>query len=434
MPDFLFDFQKHLVDWASRKGRDAVFADTGLGKTPMQLVWAENIVRKTNKPVLILTPLAVSYQTNLEAKKFNIEAKISRDGKIAPNITITNYERLHYFDSNDFAGVICDESSTIKAFDGKRRKQVIRFLSKMPYRLLCSATPAPNDFIELGTASEAIGELSQSEMLSMFFRSSDNMRHSLFKEGDFWNRAKWFFRAHSEVPFWRWVCSWARAVRKPSDLGNYDDAPFILPPLIMNQHVVPHDFLPPGELFVRVAQTLRDQREERKRTIQARCEKVAELVNHKDPALVWCQYNAEGDLLEKLIPDAVQVAGCDSDEDKEGRLIAFISNKIRVLITKPKIGAWGLNLQHCGHHTFFPSHSFEQFYQATRRSLRFGRIGPVVVDIVTTEGEAGVTQNLEKKQKKADEMFTALVREMQQYTGIEIVNKHTKLLEVPAWL
>jgi len=433
MPDGLFDFQKALTSWAIRKGRSALFEDCGLGKTFQQLVWAENVARKTDKPVLIIAPLAVSGQTVREAEKFGVDCQASRDGTVRPRITVTNYERLHYFNPRDFAGAVCDESSAIKAFDGKRRKQVTRFLSKMQYRLLCTATAAPNDFIELGTSSEALGELTQSEMLSMFFRSSDNMRHSLFKEGDFWNRAKWFFRAHSELPFWRWVCSWARAIRKPSDIG-FDDAAFILPPLNIQQHVVGSEYRFPGELFPRIAVTLKEQRLERKRTMQERCEKVASLVNHSSPAVVWCQYNEEGDILESLIPGCVQVAGCDSDEDKEERLEAFSAGQVRVLITKPKIGCWGLNWQHCGHHTFFPSHSFEQYYQAVRRSLRFGRVGPVNVDIVTTQGEEGVTGNLDKKQRKADEMFAALVREMTRGQRMAIEDRHVNRMEYPSWL
>ena len=432
MPDFLFDFQKFLVDWSVKKGRDAIFSDCGTGKTPMQLVWAENIVRKTNRNVLILTPLAVSAQTVREGEKFKIECQQSRDGKFKNKIVVTNYERLHYFNSQDFVGVVCDESSVIKAFDGKRRKQVIRFMSKMKYRLLCSATPAPNDFIELGVASEALGDLSQSEMLSKFFKSSDNMRHSLFKEGDFWNRAKYFFRAHSETPFWRWVCSWARAMRVPSDLGFKDDG-FILPELVMNQYVIKSPLLS-GRLLPIIARTLKEQREERKKTLFERCEKVAELVNHSDPSVIWCQYNKEGDLLEKLIPNCVQVAGRHSDDEKEEKLRAFTFGEVSKIITKPRIGAWGLNWQHCGHHTFFPSHSFEQFYQGTRRSLRFGRVDPVVVDIVTTEGERGVTENLQKKRAKADQMFKALISEMNNSVMLQTGDLHIKNMEAPRWV
>lgn len=433
MPDFLFDFQRSLVEWSLRKGRAALFEDCGLGKTPQQLVWAQNIVEKTNRPVLVVTPLAVSYQTCGEGEKFGIDVKRSNDGTVTGKITVTNYERLHYFNPADFIGVVCDESSAIKAFDGKRRKDVTRFLSKMQYRLLCTATAAPNDFIELGTGSEALGELSQSEMLSAFFKSDDNARHSLFKEGDFWNRNKWFFKAHAEDPFWKWVCSWARAIRKPSDLG-FDDTKFLLPELIVNQHVVQGTRPFDGELFPRVAATLKEQREERKHTMKERCERVRDLVDHNESAVVWCQYNEEGDILEKMIPGAVQVAGADTDEDKEARLMAFTRGDVRVLVTKPKIGAWGLNWQHCGHHTFFPSHSFEQYYQAVRRSLRFGRVGPVRVDVITTEGEAGVTANLQRKGDQADKMFARLVQHMNEAQSIERENTHTNPLILPQWL
>lgn len=433
MPDFLFDFQRSLVEWATRKGRAAIFADCGLGKTPMQLVWAENVCRKTDGRVLILTPLAVSAQTVREGQKFGIDAQQSRDGKVMPRITVTNYERIHYFNPDDFDGIVLDESSAIKAFDGKRRKQITRFMSKTEYRLLCTATAAPNDYIELGTSSEALGTMTQSDMLGMFFRSSDNARHSLFKEGDFWNRAKWFFKPHAELAFWRWVCSWARAVRRPSDMG-FEDARFVLPPLVINQHII--KYLDPlcGELFARVAVTLKEQREERKKTMTERCEKVAALVAHNDPVIVWCQYNEEGDILEKLIPGAVQVAGCNTDEEKENRLEGFALRKFRVLVSKPKIGAWGMNYQHCGHHTFFPSHSFEQYYQAVRRSWRFGREGPMRVDIVTTEGEAGVTANLQKKQDKADKMFSALVSEMNNAEKKNTTDLHVNKMELPSWL
>jgi len=432
-PDFLFDFQAHLVDWATRKGRAAIFADCGLGKTPMQLVWAQNVVMKTNRPVLIITPLAVGAQTIREAEKFGIEAVQSREGKVSGKIVVTNYERLHYFDPADFAGAVCDESSAIKAFDGKRRAQVTRFLSKMDYRLLCTATAAPNDFIELGTAAEALGVMPQSEMLSHFFKADDNQRHSLFKEGDFWNRHKWFFKAHSEEPFWRWVCSWARAIRSPEDLG-FDGAKFKLPALNLSQIVVECELPFCGELFPRVAETLAEQRKERKATIQARCERVAELVDHESPAVVWCQYNEEGDELERMIPGAVQVAGRHSDDEKEERLTAFSRGEVRCLVTKPKIGAWGLNWQHCGHHTFFPSHSFEQYYQAVRRSLRFGRTEPVTVDIVATPGEAGVTANLRSKADKTEKMFAALVAHMNDQLNVTVADRHTKGMVQPSWL
>jgi len=428
----LYPFQKDLTEWALKMGRGALFADCGLGKTPMQLYWAQKIVEHTNKPVLILTPLAVSQQTIKEGEKFDIECERSRDGKYKGKIIVTNYERLHYFNQNDFVAIVGDESSAIKAFDGKRRKEVTRFMSKIKYRLLCTATAAPNDYIELGTASEALGVLTQSEMIDQFFMQSDKQRHNLFKEGDFWNRNKYFFKAHSETSFWRWVCSWARAVRCPSDIG-YEDDRFNLPELKVKQHIVECNRRLPGKLFVEIARTLKEQREERKATMTERCEKVAELVDHDKPVVVWCQYNAEGDMLEKMIPGAIQVAGKNSDQEKEDRLIAFTFGNERVLITKPKIGAWGLNWQHCGHQIFFPSHSFEQYYQGVRRSWRFGRTEPVKVDIVTTEGEAGVTANLQKKQEKADLMFESLVREMNRSVGLKTIDLHTQKMEVPKW-
>src|ERR1035437_2759995 len=248
LPNFLFDFQKSLVEWAVMKGRDAIFADCGLGKTPMQLVWADNVVRHENKPVLILTPLAVSAQTIQESEKFSIESARSSNGKMkaGARIIVTNYERLHYFDPQEFAGCVCDESSILKSFDGTRRKEITEFMRKLPYRLLCTATAAPNDYIELGTSSEALGELGYTDMLMRFFKNDQNTvkpmryRHkgADFKQLD--ERAKWRFKGHAEVPFWRWVCSWARACRRPSDLG-YDDARFVLPPLVEQEHFVELD-------------------------------------------------------------------------------------------------------------------------------------------------------------------------------------------------
>lgn len=433
-PDFLFDFQHWLLDWSVRKGRGAIFADCGLGKTPMQLAWAENVVRHTNKPVLVITPLAVSYQTVKEANKFGIEAVRSRDGNPSRGITVTNYEQLHRFDPSDYSGAVCDESSAIKHFAGKRRKEVTAFLSRMKYRLLCTATAAPNDYIELGTSSEALGQMGQMDMLSTFFRSTDDMNHVFFKNGDFWNTHKWMFKAHSEDNFWRWVCSWARAIRKPSDIG-FDNGKFILPPLNVTEHVVENPDAFTGELFKRVAVTVREQREERRLTLSERCEKVAELVDHKDPAVVWCHMNDEGDLLSEIIPDAEQIQGSDSDEWKEEKFIAFGTGQLRVLVTKPKIGAFGMNWQHCNHMTFFPSHSFEQYYQGVRRCWRFGQEKPVRVDIVTTEGEAGVTANLKRKADASEKMFERLVSHMNEaITLSRAMAMHNTETEIPSWL
>jgi hypothetical protein len=433
MPDCAFDFQQHLSEWAIRKGKAAIFAGCGLGKTLMELIFAANVLRKTNRPVLILTPLAVAPQTIREAEKFGIEASISRDGKHKGGIVVTNYERLHYFDSTEFIGAVGDESSAIKAFDGKRRKQVTRFFSKLPYRLLATATPSPNDYIELGTSSECLGVMTQSDMLGYFFRETENMRHTVFKEGDFWNRTKWTFKPHSETPFWRWVVSWARGCERPDDLG-FDGSKFVLPPLTYHDHIVDVPFIPAGELFPRPAVSLHEQREERKRTVQERGEYTAELVRGDRPAIVWCHYNVEGDYLEKAIPDAVQVAGCMSLDEKEEKLTAFAMGQVRVLVTKPKIGCWGLNLQHCGHMTFYPSHSFEGFYQGVRRCWRFGRTEPVRVDIVSAPGESKVIAGLKHKQQKAEHMFASLVHHMNDAVALTSFDRHKSDIAIPDWL
>jgi hypothetical protein len=438
MPEFLFDFQRDLVEWALLKGRAAIFADCGLGKTPMQLVWAQNIVEKTNGRVLIVTPLAVSAQTLREADKFSIEAARSIDGTARHGITVTNYERLEHFDADDFAGVVCDESSILKNFDGVTKARVTEFMRMRPYRLLCTATASPNDYVELGTSAEALGVMGHLDMLGMFFRNTQNDSVTHRNNPGRWRRyadlqGQWRFKHHAEEPFWRWVCSWARALRRPSDLG-FDDDGFILPPLIERATIVPCERPLGDRLFVDRAVGLREQREERRLTIEARCAAIAEKVDHDQPALVWCHLNPEGDMLEKVIPDAIQVSGSQSDEEKEERLLAFVSGEARVLVTKPRIGAFGLNLQHCAHVTFFPSHSYEQYYQGIRRCYRFGQKRPVCVDIVTTEGELNVLKNLQRKAAQADAMFSALVKHMNDELHMKRDNPFVTREEVPAWL
>lgn len=433
MPDCLIDFQASLVDWSIRKGRGAIFADCGLGKTLMQLVWAENIVRHTNRPVLIMTPLAVSGQTVREADKFGIEAQVSRDGSVPAQITVTNYEQLHRFDASAFAGAVCDESSILKNFAGHYRKAITEFMRKMQYRLLCTATAAPNDFIELGTSSEAIGDLGHMDMLARFFKNDDNtvFLHGT-KYGDFTQKG-WRFKAHSERAFWRWVCSWARACRKPSDLG-FDDSLFILPPLKMQQHEVKASRPAGGCLFDKGAATLEEQREEQRRTAPERCERVAELVNGHHSAVAWCHLKQESETLRGLISGSEEVSGSDSDERKEELFTAFQDGQLRVLITKPKIAGFGLNWQHCAHQTFFPSHSFEQWYQCMRRSWRFGQQNPVTVDLIATDGSANVLANLRRKAEAAERMFSRLVELMHQPSVIGRSVYGTEQVESPSWL
>lgn len=427
MPDFLFDFQVSLVEWAVAKGRAAIFADCGMGKTPMQLVWAQNIVKHENKPVLILAPLSVSQQTVEEAAKFEIDAVRIMDGAAAGNrVVVTNYERLHYFDPTDFAGVVCDESSIIKNFDGARKGAITEFMRKTKFRLLCTATAAPNDYIELGTSSEALGYLGFMDMLSTFFKNDKNSLHPAFIGSE------WRLKGHAELRFWQWMASWARACRRPSDMG-FDDRDFILPALIESEQAVPSP-VPFGELFHVPAEGLAEEREDARSTVRQRCELAAVLHQQAGPGIAWCNLNAEGDLLERLIPGSVQVSGADPDERKEEVFTAFRRGHITKLITKPKIAAFGMNWQHCAHMTEFPTHSFEQYYQLVRRCWRFGQKNAVRVDSVTTTAQAGVLANRNRKAKACDEMFDRLVEQMNNAIRMDRLKTFDKQELVPSWL
>lgn len=453
MPPQLFDFQVSLVTWSIRKGRAAIFADCGLGKTAMQLTWAENVARHTGKPVLILTPLAVAAQTIREGEKFGIECHRSSDGTVPGRIVIANYERLEHFNPADFAGVVCDESSILKSFQGSTRKAITRFMAKMPYRLLATATAAPNDYTELGNSSEALGELSYSDMLRRFFAQLDDKgqkrEEKLQQQAEAMVEAnanyykklafrvsqtigQWRLKHHAKDHFWQWVSSWARACRMPSDLGYANDS-FVLPSLTERDHVIAAP-PPPGMLFSVPAFGLAEEREERKRTLNERCEFAAQLVDHDQPAVIWCHTNAEGDTLEQLIPDAAQIAGRTPDDRKIELYDAFTAGRQRVLVIKPKIGAWGLNWQHCAHVVTFASHSYEQHYQSVRRCWRFGQKRPVVVDVIATEGEARILANMRGKADRAALMFDQLVAQMNDATTINRTNDYTNTPQVPQWL
>lgn len=431
-PDALFDFQRELVEWSIRKGRAAIFADCGLGKTPIQLAWADNVARETNRAVLLLTPLAVSGQTLREATKFGIEATRAVPGAIKAGIHVTNYEKLHMFSPSDFAAVVCDESSILKSWDGVTREAVTVFARKVPYRLLCTATAAPNDYTELGTSSEALGYLGFMDMLARFFVNNRNNSAVGQMHGA---TMQWRFRGHAQRPFWRWVCSWARSLRRPSDLG-FDDARFTLPGITEREHVVSARRPRDGMLFAVPAIGLAEEREERRRTLTERCELAAALVaNTGQPAVMWAQLNDEADLLTRLVPGAVQVSGRDSDESKEEKFEAFGTGGIRVLVTKPIIGAWGLNWQHCAHMTTFAGHSFEQYYQSVRRFHRFGQTRPVVVDHVVSDGEQRVLANLRRKMEQADTLFAELSANMR---GEMTLSRQTRVFhntsDIPSWL
>lgn len=442
LPDVLFDFQRSLVEWSVTRGRSAVLADCGLGKSLIELTWAENIIRHTNGRVLLLTPLAVGAQMAQMSEQFGIgECARSRDGSVTAPITIANYEQLHKFSPSDFNGVVCDESSVLKHFTGATQKQTTRFLSKVPYRLLCTATAAPNDYTELGTASEALGELGFVDMLGRFFKQ-EQQQHALADRQHGRDRGavdasvgggRWRMKGHAEQPFWRWVASWARACRKPSDLG-FPDGGFVLPELIERGHTVKAARPPDGMLFVVPAQNLQEEREERRRTLTERCEYVAGLVDHDQPAVVWCHLNSEAERLRKVIPGAVEVSGNDTDESKEDKFTAFGRGDVRVLITKPKIGAWGLNWQHCAHVVTFATHSYEQYYQAVRRCWRFGQKRAVQVDIVSTEGEVRVRENMMRKAQAADRMFASLTEHMRDAVSVAREQRNVTPVEVPSWL
>ena len=395
----------------------------GLGKTPMQLVWAQNVVEKTCKPVLVLTPLSVGPQTICEAIKFGIEAKQSRDGSVTAPITVTNYQQLHKFSWQSFGGVVCDESSILKSLDGAIKTQVTDFMRMLPYRLLCTATAAPNDYIELGTSSEALGGLRRVEMLAHFFNHDG---------GD---TSKWRLKKHAaRGPFWRWLCSWARAIRKPEDIG-FAGENFILPKLTTIEHIVTPSAPNPDCLFDMPAVGLEEQRAERRRTIRERCEMAATLINATcKPAIAWCHLNEEGHRLAQMMPGSVEVCGADTDEFKEETFEAFCAGQIRILVTKPSIGGMGLNFQHCAHQTFFPSHSFEQWYQCIRRSWRFGQQHPVRIDVISSPGESGVLNNMKRKSDRADEMFAKMIQLMNHELTIAKHTTHTTQTQIPTWL
>lgn len=427
LPAHLFDFQTNIVEWSVRHGRSAMFADCGMGKTPMSLAWAEQVNRHTGRPVLFLTPLAVGFQVVAESHRFGHDAALSRTGKVTAPITVTNYEQLPKFDPADFSGIVCDESSILKSFEGSIKSGVTEFARRLPYRLLGTATAAPNDWMELGTSSEALGGLGYMDMLTRFFTKRNQAVSSRSNEKD-----QYRLKGHAEEPFWQWVSTWARAIRKPSDFGYPDDG-FALPNLNVRERVVHASRPAEGALFDVPAYGLREEREESRRTLTERCEAAAEALADATSGVAWCHLNDESALLAKLIPGAVEIAGSDSADEKESKLQGFTDGSIPFIVTKPTIGAWGLNWQHSHRMTYFPSHSYEQWYQSVRRMWRFGQTHEVTVDVITTEGGRNVLANLRRKADQADDMFTALVEHMNHARDIDRAT-YDNPVEVPAWL
>lgn len=409
LPDIAFDFQKYIIQKAVKKGRMAVFADTGLGKTLIQLSIAKNIVNHTNKKVLILTPLAVAFQFILEAEKLGIDdIEYSKDGKHTKKIVICNYERLHYFDSTDFEGVILDESSILKNFDGKIKSQVTAFVKKIPYRYLSTATPSPNDFIELGTSSEALGYMGYMDMLGKFFKNNQNSVDSNNRNiGE-----KFYLKPHAEKDFFAWVNQWAIMVKMPSDIGFSNDR-YNLPELIVNKHIVKNqsliDINGQVQLFTPMAKSMTEVRHEQKQTEEKRCEKAIELAKDK-LSVYWCNTNNESEILRLSDKDAVEIIGSQSIDKKEEILLAFANGEIKRLITKAKMTSMGLNWQHCNHSVFFPTWSYEQYYQAIRRFWRFGQTKDVTIDMVISDGQTRVIEALQQKTQKAIELHKNLTQ------------------------
>jgi superfamily II DNA or RNA helicase len=396
----LFDFQRDIVSWALRRGRAAVFADCGMGKTIMQLEWAKHIPGR----VLILAPLAVASQTVREGKQFGIDVIYAREGGAhLGKITITNYEMLDRFDPSMFTGVVLDESSILKSYDGKTRTAILDAFAKTPFRLACTATPAPNDYMELGNHAEFLGVMSRVEMLSMFFVHDGG------------ETQKWRLKGHAESEFWKWLASWAVCIRKPSDLG-YEDGDFVLPEIIMHQVTVKVDEPTSGFLFPVEASSLQERLQARRDTIAERVAHCAAVANSTDdPFLIWCNLNEESAQIKASIAGAIEVKGSDSSEHKEKAMLGFSNGDIRALVTKPSIAGFGMNWQHCNNMAFVGlSDSYEQFYQAVRRCWRFGQKKPVNVYVITAETEGAVVANIKRKEADAMKMAESMVEHMKE--------------------
>jgi len=398
----LFSFQRDIVKWALRCGRAAVFADCGLGKTIMQLEWARVLSERKGMPVLILAPLVVAEQTEREAAKFGIHARYSRQGDCTGSgIIVTNYEMLQHFDPSRFCGLVVDESSILKAYDGATRTAIVEFAQRIPYRLACTATPAPNDHMELGNHSEFLGVMSRAEMLATFFVHDGGETQA------------WRLKGHARRDFWRWLASWAVMLRTPADVGCDADG-YTLPPLHTHEVQVAATSNPTDTLFALEALTLQERIAARRETVMERAKRAAEIVNASSgPFVIWCGLNAEADAFRRLCPEAVEVRGSDDWDAKRDALMGFAEGRYRVLITKPSIAGFGMNWQHCAQMLFLGvSDSWEQYYQAVRRCWRFGQTQAVQVYVVTTEREGAVVSNLKRKDAQADELVNEMTKQM----------------------
>lgn len=409
IPDEMFDFQKHVSNYAIKKGRCAVFLDTGLGKTVIELAIAKNYIHHTNKPVLIICPLAVAFQFIKEAEKFGIDdISYSKDGVYKTKIVVCNYERLDKFNSHDFDCVILDESSILKNFEGATKQAITSFVRKTKYRYLFTATPSPNDYIELGTSSEALGYLGYTDMLGKFFKNNNN---TIKASGQHRAGEEWYLKSHAEKSFWQWIASWAISMRRPSDLG-FDDTKFILPELIESETVVNNKNLlvinGQSQMFNFPAQNFFEIKAEVRATINERCEMAVSKAGEHDTSVYWVNLNDEAALISRMDKNTVEVKGKMNIDEKEEILLSFSKGEIKKLITKTSITAFGLNWQHCNHTTYFPTYSYEQYYQAIRRFWRFGQKRNVFVDLILSDGQTRIMESLMIKKDKAVQMFENL--------------------------
>ena len=418
----LFPWQRDVVAWAIRTGRAAIFAECGLGKTLMQLDWARACAKHTGKPSLILTPLAVGPQTQSEAEKFAIDspARVMREAaQVGDGINICNYESLHKLDPSAFGAVVLDESSILKSYMGKTKRQLVEAFADTPYRLACTATPAPNDHLELGNHAQFLGVMDSYEMIARWFQN-DTMEAGTY-----------ILKPHGAKDFWRWVASWAVAISKPSDLG-YDDAGYILPPLRTERITVnvPPEMFVDGAFFADGELSATSLHKEKRRSVEVRAEAVANIVNASTETwAVWCDSNYEADALMRLIPDAVEVRGSMKEAERERNLAAFTNGTARVIVTKPEIAGFGLNWQHCNHTAFIGlSYSYERFYQAVRRHWRFGQTKPVRCVLVEADSETGIAKVIDAKSAEHELMKSSMNEAMKEAQLANLYGK-TKLLE-----
>lgn len=428
----LFDWQRDIVRWALKRGRAALFQDCGLGKTAQQLEWASHVHRRTHGRVLVLAPLAVASQTLREAGKFQIESPIAHVHEQADcidGINVTNYERLHLFDCQSFAGVVLDESSILKGFTGATKRQLLTSFKDTKYKMACTATPAPNDLMELGNHAEFLGAMPSNEMLSVWF-INDSMQVGKYR-----------LRKHAVKDFWTWVASWAVCLSTPADLGG-DDTGYVLPPLRVYEHVVESGAAGPGMLFNMGGISATNVHQEKRAALPQRSAKVGEIVNADDSQwAIWCDTNYEADAIKAVVKDAIEVRGSDSDKHKEDAFDGFASGRYRNIITKAEIAGFGLNWQHCHKTTWFAGYSYEKFYQAIRRLWRFGQNSPVDVHIVMTDAEQSIADVLRRKEQDHDQMKSEMAHAMREFQmdavyGRRKLRKYTPAhaMEVPSWL